>query len=135
MYQRPFTAKASAKHSCKRQLHTTRGSCWLGTARYFFHNMRGEGGSGATLICAPVATSGKWKTVENLIFHYNFTQCSIYREIVIFCGAFLRENSYILANMLLPLSTLCGVLEISECLTLTVKKKRIIRFEDLPQFK
>ena len=30
--------------------HNTCGSCWLGTAGQFSHGMRGEGGSGVTLI-------------------------------------------------------------------------------------
>ena len=58
--------------------HNTCGSCWLGTARHFSHDMRGESGSGVTLICVPVFSSGKRKTEENLIFQDNFTcvQCS-----------------------------------------------------------
>ena len=32
--------------------HNTRGSCWLGTAQQFYHDMRGEGGSEVT---------SKWK--------------------------------------------------------------------------
>ena len=36
----------------------------------------------------------------------------------------------------LPLSTPCCLLEISNCLkTLTLKKKRTVRFEGLPEFK
>ena len=41
-FQKPLTAE---KQSFKRQLYTTRGSCWLGTAQQFHHDMRGEGGS------------------------------------------------------------------------------------------
>ena len=47
--------RGKCKHSFKRQLlHNTCGNCWLGTARQFSHGMRGEGGSGVTLICVPV---------------------------------------------------------------------------------
>ena len=36
--------------------HNTCASCWLGTARQFSHDMRGEGGSGVTLICVLVSS-------------------------------------------------------------------------------
>ena len=44
-FQKPLTAE---KQSIKRQLYTTCGSCWLGTAQQFHHDMRGEGGSQIT---------------------------------------------------------------------------------------
>ena len=44
-FQKPLTAE---KQSIKRQLYTTRGSCWLGTAQQFHHDMREEGGSQIT---------------------------------------------------------------------------------------
>ena len=46
--QKPRTAEVCAKQSIKRQLHTTRGSCWLGTAQQSYHDMRDEGGSRVT---------------------------------------------------------------------------------------
>ena len=33
--------------------HNICGSCWLGTARQFSHDMRGEGGSSVWCMCAP----------------------------------------------------------------------------------
>ena len=68
--------------------------------------MRGDGGSGVTLICVPV--------------------------IIIFCAAFLRKYLYICSHYDFT-STLCGNFKVP--LKLTVKKTRIIRFESLPQFK
>ena len=99
--------------------------------------MRGEGGSGATLICVPVAASGKRRTEDNLIFHYNFIQCSS-EKLLFFCAAFLREYSYICSRYLLRFTFFYAMLSLGNFkvpLTLTVKKKRIVRFEGLPQFK
>ena len=102
---------------CKRQLHTTH----VGAVGWELHgssatiDMRGEGGSGVTLIYVPVAASGKRKTEENLIFHDNFIQCFT-EKLSFFCAAFLREYSCICSHnvLLLPLSTLCCLLEISK---------------------
>ena len=80
VYQRPFTAKASAKHSCKRpELHTTH----VGTARHFSHDMRGDGRSVVTLICVQVI-------------------------IIIFVQYFCGNIRIFVATTVLPLSTLCG---------------------------
>ena len=90
-----------------------------------------------TLICVPVAASGKRKTEDNLIFHYNFIQCSS-EKLLFFCAAFLREYSYICSHYLLRFTFFYAMLSLGNFkvpLTLTVKKKRIVRFEGLPQFK
>ena len=79
--------------------------------------MRGEGGSGATLICVPVAASGKRKTEDNLIFHYSFIQCST--EKLLFCVQHFCGNIRIFVAttcFVLSFSTLCCLLEISKCL-------------------
>ena len=97
--------------------HNTCGSCWLGTARHFSHDMRGEGWSGVTLICVPVVAPGKRKTEENLIFHDNFIQCST--ETFSFFVQHFCWNILIFvatACFVLPLSTLCCLLENSKCL-------------------
>ena len=100
--------------------HNTCGSCWLGTARHFSHDMRREGGSGVTLICVQVFASGKRKTDENLMFDENFTciQCSTEKFSFFeqhFCGKFVYlyplSASFFVFN-----STLCCLLEISKCL-------------------
>ena len=85
----------------------------------------------------PVAASGKRKTEDNLIFHYNFIQCSS-EKLLFFCAAFLREYSYICSHYLLRFTFFYAMLSLGNFkvfLTLTVKKKRIVRFEGLPQFK
>ena len=44
--QKPFTAEV---YVCQAPTpHNTCGSCWLGTAQQFYHDMRGEGGSRVT---------------------------------------------------------------------------------------
>ena len=91
------------------------GSCWLGTARHFSHDMRGKGGSGVTLICVPVDASGEtedWGEFNISLQLYTV----LYREIVIFCAAFCGNIRIFVATTVLPLSTLCGLLEISKCL-------------------
>ena len=59
---------------------------------------------------------GKRKIEENLIFHYSFIQCSTEKllfSVQHFCG----NIRIFVATTVLPLSTLCGLLEIStECL-------------------
>ena len=114
--QRPFTAEASAKHSRKRQLHATH----VGAVGWELHRTSpttcaGKAGSGVTLICVPVAASGKRKTEENLIFHYNFVQCSTVK-LLFFVEHFCGNIRIFVATTVLPLSTLCGLLEISKCL-------------------
>ena len=97
--------------------------------------MRGEGGSGVTPICVPVAASGKRKTEENLIFHYNFIQCST-EKLLFFCAAFLLEYSCICSHYgFTSFYAMWSPGNFKVPLTLTVKKKRIVRFEGLPQFK
>ena len=62
----------------------------------------------------------------------------LYREIIIFCAAFLREYSYICSHYVLRFTSFYAMLSpgnFKVSLTLTVKKKRIVRFEGLPQFK
>ena len=105
----------NGENSRQLHVHNTCGSCWLGTARNFSHDMRGESGSGVTLICVPVAASGKRKTEENLIFHYNFIQCST-EKLLFFVQHFCENIRIFVATTVLPLSTLCGLLEISKCL-------------------
>ena len=46
--QKPLTAEVSAKQPIKQAPHNTCGSCWLGTAQQFYHDMRGERGSRLT---------------------------------------------------------------------------------------
>ena len=140
MYQRPFTAEASAKHSWKRQLHTTHvGAVGWEPHGTCSHDSRGEGGSGVTLISVPVVASGKRKTEENLIFHDNFTciQCST-EKFSFFCAAFLQEYSYICSHYVLPFtsfnSMLCCLLKISKCLWLWWWWRSEVRFEGLPEF-
>ena len=113
----------------------TRGSCWLGTARHFSHDMRGKGGSGVTLICAPVAASGETKDWGK--FNISLQLYTVlYREIVIFCAAFLREYSYICSHYgFTSFYAMWSPGNLKVPLTLTVKKKWIVRFENLPQFK
>ena len=113
----------------------TRRSCWLGTARHFSHDMRGKGGSGVTLICVPVAPSGEtedWGKFNISLQLYTV----LYREIVIFCAAFLREYSYICSHYgFTSFYAMWSPGNLKVPLTLTVKKKWIVRFEGLPQFK
>ena len=62
----------------------------------------------------------------------------LYREIIIFCAAFLRKYSYICVHYVLRFTsfyTMSSPRNFKVPLTLTVKKKRIVRFEGLPQFK
>ena len=136
MYQRPFTAEASAKHSFKRQLHATHvGAVGWGTARHVSHDMRGKGGSGVTLICVPVAASGEtedWGKFNISLQLYTV----LYREIVIFCAAFLREYSYICSHYgFTSFYAMWSPGNLKVPLTLTVKKKWTVRFENIPQFK
>ena len=54
-FRKPLT---SCRGECKAVYqvpapHNTCGSCWLGTARQFSHDMRGEGGSWFWCMCAP----------------------------------------------------------------------------------
>ena len=56
------------------------------------------------------------KTEENLIFHYDFIQCST-EKLLFFVQHFCGNIRIFVATTVLPLSTLCGLLEIStECL-------------------
>ena len=83
----------------------------------------------------PVAASGKRKAEENLIFHYNFIQCST-EKMLFFCAAFLWEYSYICSHYgFTSFYAMWSPGNFKVPLTLTVKKKRIVRFEGLPQFK
>ena len=57
---------------------------------------------------------------------------------LIFCAAFLREYSYICSHYVLRFASFYAMLSAGNFkvpLTLTVKKKRIVRFEGLPEFK
>jgi len=73
--------------------------------------MRGDGGSGVSLICVPVI-------------------------IIIFCAAVLREYSYICSHYsFTSFYAMWSPGNFKVPLKLTVKKTRIIRFEGLPQFK
>ena len=61
----------------------------------------------------------------------------LYREIIIFCAAFLREYSYICSHVL-PFTSFYAMFSPGKFkvpLTLTVKKKRIVHFEGLLEFK
>ena len=124
---------------CKRQLHTTHVGAvgWELQGSSATIDMRGEGGSGVTLIYVPVAASGKRKTEENLIFHDNFIQCFT-EKLSFFCAAFLREYSCICSHNVLLLPAFYAMLSpgnFKAPLTLSVKKKRMVRFEGLPEFK
>ena len=60
----------------------------------------------------------------------------LYREIVIFCAAFLRDHLCICSHYgFTSFYAMWSPGNFKVPLTLTVKKKRIVRFEDLPQFK
>ena len=62
----------------------------------------------------------------------------LYREILIICAAFLREYSYICSHNVLRFTFVYAMLSRGNFkvpLTLTVKKKRMVRFEGLPEFK
>ena len=63
----------------------------------------------------PVAATGERKTEENLIFHYNFVQCST-EKLLFFVQHFCGNIRIFVATTVLPLSTLCVLLEISKCL-------------------
>ena len=64
MTERPFTAEASAKHSFKRQLHTTHvGAVGWKTAQQFSHDMRGEGGSWIG-VCVPLGLGLSFENSE-----------------------------------------------------------------------
>ena len=116
--------------------HNTCGSCWLGTARQFSHHMLREGGSGVTLICVPVTASRKRKTEQNLIFRYNFIQCST--EKLLFSVQHFCRNIRILICSHYGFTSFYGMWSPGNFkvpLTLRVKRMRIVRFEGLPQIK
>ena len=137
VYQRPFTAEASAKHSCKRQLHTTH----VGAVGWELH------GTSRTITCTGrrirsypdlcasccIRETEDWGEFNISLQLYTV----LYREIVIFCAAFLREYSYICSHY--GFTSFYAMWSPGNFnwvpLTLTVKKKRILRFEGLPQFK
>ena len=135
MYQRPFTAEASAKHSCKRQLHTTH----VGDVGW---ELRGT---------SPTTCTGMWiRSYPDLCASCRIRETEdwgefnislqlytvLYREIVIFCAAFLLEYSYICSHYgFTSLYATWSPGNFKVPLTLMVKKKRIVRFEGLPQFK
>ena len=78
---------------------------------------------------------GKRKIEENLIFHYSFIQCST-EKLLFFCAAFLLEYSCICSHYgFTSFYAMWSPGNFKVPLTLTVKKKRIVRFEGLPQFK
>ena len=117
--------------------HNTCGSCWLGTARHISHDMRGEGWSGVTLICVPVVAPRETEDWGELNISWRLYTV-LHRDILIFCAAFLREYSYICSHYVLRFTSFYATLSPGNFkvpLTLTVKKKRIVRFEGLPQFK
>ena len=112
MYQRPFTAEASAKHSFKRQLHVTH----VGAVGWELHGTSPTTCAGKADQELPGSVCqlphlGKRKIEENLIFHYSFIQCSTEKllfPVQHFCG----NIRIFVASTVLPLSTLCGLLEI-----------------------
>ena len=66
----------------------------------------------------PVVVSGKRRTEENFIFHDNFIQCRLQRNSFFFAQHFGRNIGVFIATtcFVLPLSTPCCLLEISNCL-------------------
>ena len=70
-------------------------------------------------------------------FNISLQLCTVLnREIVIFCAAFLRKYSYICSHYgFTSFYAMWSPRNFKVPLTLTVKKKRIVRFEGLPPFK
>ena len=112
VYQRPFTAEASAKHSFKRQLHATH----VGAVGWELHGTSPTTCAGKADQELPGSVCqlphlGKRKIEENLIFHYSFIQCST-EKLLFFVRHFCGNIRIFVASTVLPLSTLGGLLEI-----------------------
>ena len=72
------------------------------------------------------------------MFHYNFIQCSREKLLFFSAAALLRKYPYIRSHYVLRFTSFYAMLSPGNFkvpLSLTVRKKRIVRFEGLPQFK
>ena len=125
-----------SKYSCKRQLHTTHapellaGNCTALLPRH----ARGKQIRSYPDLCASCRIRETEDWGEFNISSQLYTV--LYREIVIFCTAFLREYSYICSHYgFTSFYAMWSPGNFKVPLTLTVKRKRIVRFEGLPQFK
>ena len=84
--------------------HNMCGSCWLGAARHLLPRLaRGRRIRSYPDLCA------SWETEDWGEFNISwqlYMYTVLYREILIFCAAFLREYSYICSHCVLPFTSL-----------------------------
>ena len=136
LYQRPFTAQVSAKHSRKRQLHTTHaGAAGWEPRGSSPTTCAGKADQELPWSMCQLSHAGNRRLRRIYILWQLYTV--LYREIIIFCAAFLREYSYICSHVL-PFTSFYAMFSPGKFkvpLTLTVKKKRIVHFEGLLEFK